>query len=497
LKAPSKALAAMRSAVVLALLGLLLVTLQLASASRPLFGIGRGTQKVDGAEVKRLRRYVSTLPSKDLREMLTAPADSQAFDRHYMELGHYEVTPEDRARMQTEVKQYWQHFRANQVEEEYDLDDYLDGDFEPRWQDEDEWFEKYSDWYEEDEDVDEEYAEAADEDDMDYAEEEPQRKENALDLNDNDEEYDYDEDEEEKDNGKEDEAEDEGKGALDGEDWVLELASAMRTGDKGELEQSVRAAISSGDRNALKDLVEEAADMANGSLLQEVWTRVTGDELDVADDGDEEKYADAWKMEEEAGALEEEANDIIGEAEDLKMEADALEKEAESIDASANEYERIEATDELGEAAEALDTEATKLELESAKLRAEATRLEAESNRLKAAAASGKDDEAEWLEDEAERLTEEAGKLQQEAEDLKSKADQLDVEADRIDRIEDDRYAADAADRQSRIDKDLDNDGVAYDYEDEAEEEPAARSKGPLSHSSLVSRFKTLLKVAN
>jgi hypothetical protein len=46
-----KVLAAMRSAVVLALLGLLLVTLQLASASRPLFGIGRGTQKVDGAEV--------------------------------------------------------------------------------------------------------------------------------------------------------------------------------------------------------------------------------------------------------------------------------------------------------------------------------------------------------------------------------------------------------------------------------------------------------------
>jgi hypothetical protein len=111
--------------------------------------------------------------------------------------------------------------------------------------------------------------------------------------------------------------------------------------------------------------------------------------------------------------------------------------------------------------------------------------LEAESNRLKAAAASGKDDEAEWLEDEAERLTDEAGKLQQEAEDLKSKADQLDVEADRIDRIEDDRYAADAADRQSRIDKDLDNDGVAYDYEDEAEEEPAARSKGPLSVSPL------------
>lgn len=29
--------------------------------------------------------------------------DSNKFDQHYMELGHYEVTPDDRAKMQSEV----------------------------------------------------------------------------------------------------------------------------------------------------------------------------------------------------------------------------------------------------------------------------------------------------------------------------------------------------------------------------------------------------------
>lgn len=31
-------------------------------------------------------------------------ANANQFDRHYMELGHYEVTPDDRAKMQSEVR---------------------------------------------------------------------------------------------------------------------------------------------------------------------------------------------------------------------------------------------------------------------------------------------------------------------------------------------------------------------------------------------------------
>lgn len=94
-----------------------------------------------------------------------------------------------------QVKQYWQHFRANEVEEEQyeDLNDYLDEDFEPIWEDEDEWLEKFSDWYEEDEDYPE-----GEEEEEEYIEEdavEPARPQNKLDLG--QDEYDYEEEEEE------------------------------------------------------------------------------------------------------------------------------------------------------------------------------------------------------------------------------------------------------------------------------------------------------------
>mmetsp|Transcript_35380 Transcript_35380/g.91931 ORF Transcript_35380/g.91931 Transcript_35380/m.91931 type:complete len:446 (-) Transcript_35380:530-1867(-) len=432
----------------LLVLGGLLLAMQLAAAGRPLFGLHTGARTVDGAQVKRLRRYVSTLPSAELREMLVADphTDSNKFDQHYMELGHYEVTPDDRAKMQSEVKQYWQHFRANEVEEEQyeDLNDYLDEDFEPIWEDEDEWLEKFSDWYEEDEDYPE-----GEEEEEEYIEEdavEPARPQNKLDLG--QDEYDYEEEEEEE------TQQDAGFGVddvEDGEDWVLRLASAMRTGDSKALEDAVHTAIEAGDKEALRELVGEAGEMANGVLLQSIWTQLTGEA--AGEINEEEKYTSAYALEDEADEMEEEAQEFIGEAEDLKMEADALEREAESIVEGADEYERMEATDELGEAADALDTEATKLELESAKLRSEVSRLEAESSRLRGMSVSGTDTEADWLDEEAGRLSGEANKLQEEAEELKGKADSLDGEADRIDRIEENSYAKEAAARQSRIDE--------------------------------------------
>eukprot|EP00191_Tetraselmis_sp_GSL018_P007142 CAMPEP_0177601358 /NCGR_PEP_ID=MMETSP0419_2-20121207/14208_1 /TAXON_ID=582737 /ORGANISM="Tetraselmis sp., Strain GSL018" /LENGTH=538 /DNA_ID=CAMNT_0019094601 /DNA_START=675 /DNA_END=2291 /DNA_ORIENTATION=- len=518
---------------------LALFAFQAAEAGR-LFGAARDAQeRRRNSELAKLRRYISGLTNDELGRIMDPSADGSVLDHHITALGKYEARDEDRKQLQAEAKDYWDHFRHNAAHEHTAEAAHTQQPAQKKYNDEFEWMIDFQDYPDEAEDnTAEEVTDGnAEQQEADDTKEEGQGREQSgtaagdgqagAEEREADEQTEgvppeangagagVDETAEEVTRGpaKMNLSTDAAEGAENAEgedsrpDWVLSLAGALQSSNETAMEAAILTAIGAGEVPALEELIQESANIAGGDRLQAVWNRVR-EEQGIAlptSIAPTPNAAELEKTGQEAEAMEEEAEEYLGEAENLNKSASKLEREFQSINASYGEFNLMEAADELGETAEALDSESAKLQLESSKLMGEAMKLEQQ-----AAEMQGQDEEADRLLQEASKLKAEAERLRQEAQVLRSKANSLDGEADRIDRIEKEQYIRDEEERQARIEQDLraqDFGGAGADAPqqqqdnspsgpqvEEQDHRPQRPYKASVSHSALLSRFKTLLR---